>query len=1208
MQKLFILSFLLIFSIAGLNSQKNYWALQQVEKNNFNSLKINEVLPKEYNVFSLESEDIRNYLRQLPGEINDKPIDQTHIVKLPLSDGQLHDFILWESAVMEEGLVAKYPQIKTYKGYKKDHRATTVRITLGTSGLSGMVKNGTELTFIDKINSVEEEKYIVYRGDDYDDPMLSHPNLCGLHDHSEITSEQQKPRWGLGKRNEMMELRKFRLALACTGPWGERRGSVEKAMEDMVALVNRSNLIFESEIAMRMVLIDNNERLINIDPNNDPYTNTTQGLEILRQNTNILNQRVGSANYDIGHVLSICFDVGGVAGGLICTINRGAGVTCYNSASLTAGTVLVFTHEVGHQITASHTFNNCPGQGGQLALANGFEPGSGNTIMAYPGACGPSNLGIPRQSYFHGANLEQMLFYTNFPNVEGYNCAEKVDIGNFSPIINMPYASGFTIPQSTPFYLNASATDANEEDELTYSWEQFDAQTSRPPGEPFGNCPLFISLNPSQNTARYFPNPQRIMIGDFSNRLEYLPNYSRDMTFRFIVRDNNPLGTAAVWEELKFRVDGNAGPFRITEPSSPQNWTYSDRVDIEWDVANTNLAPVNCQFVDIFLFTGNRIDFDSDEMIILAERVPNDGLETVIIPAVTTNRARIVIKASDNIFFTLSRSDSRIIESTTPGFFMNVDNVRKATCLPEKVSYVFNTVGFSGLTDSIRFEINGLPSNIKANFNKNQLIPGESTELELDLTQAKGNNDYTFTVIAYVDGLDTISRTLFLTTFGTDIDEMTLFSPAPEASGVDPIQNYTWLRLNDAIGYELQVSTSPAFDELIISETLFDTVYNSSLFLPKSTLYFWRIRAFNNCKIGDWSDIQTFHTESFNCFEVKSGPLVVNISATGRPTIEGTVNVLENSVVSEVSVNNLTGSHSRVSDLVVTLVSPSEKEVLLWNKKCPSALGFNLSLNDKSMLPIRCPLHVGNVHQPEQPLSSLNGENTQGIWKIRIEDTESGAGGRLTNFDLEFCTSVSTNNPALLNNNILIAPANAKTRVTPSALECTHPTKSPESLVFIITKLTAKGLITKNDQPLRVGERFTQEDINNGRIEYVHNTLLYDIDSFEFVIIDGEGGWLPINTFNIEIDNSSSSDDLKVKENKIWVYPNPAQSNINITSLDELQNIDQVKVYNINGQLIEQIYWNQTTGALDVASLPRGVIILQISVGNALIAKRVLLK
>ena len=1186
---------------------QNVWKPIQADRNNLRSDAPEHVMPEIFETYQLDNQSIRDILTKAPVEVNDKPVSETYTLALPLSDSQLHSFVIWESPVVEPGLAASFPFIKTYKGYKKDDKFTTVRFTVGPSGFSGMIKAHSDLTFIDKWGSENSDTYIVFSDKNYNDPMMSHPQLCGLHDHNEISHDTPRPRWGKGSRNNTIELRKFRLALACTGPWGQRRGTVEKVMEDMMDLVNRSNLIFESEIAMRLVIIDDNEKLIHLDPNNDPYTNTEQGLQILRQNTTIINQRIGSNTYDIGHVLSICYDVGGVAGGLICTENRGAGVTCFNSVSVNPGTVLVFTHEVGHQITASHTFNNCPGQEGQLS-GTGYEPGSGNTIMAYPGACGPSNLGLPRQSYFHGANLEQMLFYTNFPNVNGYTCAEKVDIGNFLPVIDLPYTDGFTIPASTPFYLNASATDDNEGDNLTYSWEQFDRQTSRPPGDPLGNCPLFISLNPSPNSSRYFPNQQRIMSGEFFNRLEYLPNYTRDMTFRFIARDDNPLGSGVSWEELKFKVDGNSGPFEILEPSEPKIWNFSERVDVEWDVANTDKAPVNCSFVDIFLFIGSRVDFDSDDMIILSERVPNTGKSSVIIPAIASNRARIVVKASDNIFFTLSKSDSRILESSEPGFFMNVDKVKKETCLPENVTYTFNTVGFAGLSDIIKFEIEGLPENITATFSNDQVMPGENTELEIDLSQARGNKEYIFTVKAFVENLDTIFRTLFLTTYGTDIDNLTLFSPAPESSGVDPVQTYTWQRLEDAVGYELQVSDSPSFNELIISEILYDTVFNSTLFLPKSTLYFWRVRSFNDCKTGKWTDIQTFHTESFSCFDVQSGPLQVNISSTGRPTVEGTLNVLEDTEVSEVSVNNLIGSHSRVSDLTVRLVAPSGKDVLLWSKKCPSALGFNLSLNDKSSLPIRCPLHVGNVHKPEESLSKLKGEQTQGIWTIRIEDSEPGAGGRLTNFNLEFCTSVSTENPFLVVNNTLTALASNTTPLSEDFLFCDHPSSGPGNLTYILTRIPVGGILTKNSTPLTVGDTYTQQDINDGVIAYVHNTSSVDNDNFDFVIIDGESGWLPVHTFNITIDASSSNNDFTSNQNRIWIYPNPAQDMLNISSLDENQSIQMIRVSDVNGHLMTQRKWDQKSASLEVADFPRGIILLHIYYGDHVITKRVVLQ
>ncbi|MDP4854181.1 MAG: hypothetical protein NWR22_13415, partial [Saprospiraceae bacterium] len=64
---------------------------------------------------------------------------------------------------------------------------------------------------------------------------------------------------------------------------------------------------------------------------------------------------------------------------------------------------------------------------------------------------------------------------------------------NDVPVLTLTYKNGFSIPISTPFKLEASATDADN-DKLTYNWEQMDTGPTTPLGEPKNNSPLFRSF------------------------------------------------------------------------------------------------------------------------------------------------------------------------------------------------------------------------------------------------------------------------------------------------------------------------------------------------------------------------------------------------------------------------------------------------------------------------------------------------------------------------------------------------------------------------------------------------------------------------------------------------------------------------------------------------------------------------------------------
>lgn len=87
----------------------------------------------------------------------------------------------------------------------------------------------------------------------------------------------------------------------------------------IVTSVNRVVGVFETELAVRLVLVDSNSSIVYTDAATDPYTNTSPFLLLLQNQTN-LDAVIGAANYDVGHVFTTG---GGLAGHGMLTNQQG---------------------------------------------------------------------------------------------------------------------------------------------------------------------------------------------------------------------------------------------------------------------------------------------------------------------------------------------------------------------------------------------------------------------------------------------------------------------------------------------------------------------------------------------------------------------------------------------------------------------------------------------------------------------------------------------------------------------------------------------------------------------------------------------------------------------------------------------------------------------------------------------------------------------
>lgn len=603
----------------------------------------------------LDFEQLKNYIDQAPWEDLSTRFNSSFEIDIPMPDGSFETFVIEKTRLMEPGLTAKYPEIRTFHGHstKAKHRKIVIDHTF--KGFHAMVRYPGDAIFIDPHHQGTTTEYICYTKSDF---ALSNVRnftefeIDGMNKEAIDLPAPLDPQMK-ATGNELLS---YRLAMATTGEYSNYHGNTEPAVLSAVqTTVARVNEVYETDLSIRLVLIDSTVNVFYYNSGSDPFTNFSGGA-MLSENQSNMNSVIGSSNYDIGHVFST--GGGGIASyRSVCGSNKAQGVTGSFAPNGDPFDIDYVAHEVGHQFGGSHTFNSVAGScgGGNRSSATAWEPGSGSTIMAYAGLCSGDNLQNNSNDFFHTGTHTEISSFAHTGT--GRSCATIVSTGNNAPTVNAG-SDNFVIPMQTPFELYGAATDP-QGDDLTYIWEQKDLGPAGSASSPDPNAPLFRSWQVTQDSFRIFPRLFNLINNGFAKG-ETLPFSTRDLTFRLTVRDNAVGGGGLDWDEIAFAVTADAGPFLVNYPDTIGDQLEGDDLNgIEWDVANTDQFPVFADLVDIFISTDGGNTFDLQ----LADDVPNDGFQAVMIPAslVGETQCRIKIKGVDNVFFDISNYNFTII-------------------------------------------------------------------------------------------------------------------------------------------------------------------------------------------------------------------------------------------------------------------------------------------------------------------------------------------------------------------------------------------------------------------------------------------------------------------------------------------------------------------------------------------------------------------
>ena len=628
----------------GLNAQNNIdlWTIASLNETASKAKVFRNTQPQNFKLFTLNPAEFNSLLATAPQRFT---TPSNTIIEFPTNNGKIQKFRVYEASVLDDLLQAQYPTIRSYTAQGIDDPSAIARFSYSDSGLNVMISSANYGTIYIDPYTKDLNQYISYATNSLPEDSRSFECLVQDTLQDEVVLSPLNADDG--------KLRTYRLALACTGEYAQyhlnNQGIPSSATDEvkkaavltaMNTAMTRINGVFEKEVALTMVIIANNTEIIFLNAGSDPYTNNNGGA-MLGQNQSTINSIIGTANYDIGHVFST--GGGGIASlGSVCGSSKAQGVTGLPQPIGDDFYINYVAHEMGHQFRANHTQNNSCNRNN----ATSMEPGSASTIMGYAGICSP-NVQSDSDAYFHAISIQEMWGFISI--LGGSSCPVETDTGNAPPTADA--GPNYTIPRTTPFILKGIATDPDTEDVLSHNWEQMDQQIgTMPPQNTSAFGPMFRSENSLISPNRYMPKLSTVLNGQTQTTWEVVPSVSRTMKFRYTVRDNVAGGSSSASDDTVITVDGDSGPFVVTSQNASTTWSPQSNETITWDVAGTDVAPVDSPNVDILFSTDGGQTYD----VVIAEDIPNNGTAAINAPNLNTITGRFMVISSNNIFYDIN--------------------------------------------------------------------------------------------------------------------------------------------------------------------------------------------------------------------------------------------------------------------------------------------------------------------------------------------------------------------------------------------------------------------------------------------------------------------------------------------------------------------------------------------------------------------------
>ncbi|MEM6878854.1 MAG: reprolysin-like metallopeptidase, partial [Bacteroidota bacterium] len=1028
-------------------------------------------------------------------------------------------------------------------------------------GFHAIIRGGGQpVVYIDPLGRETIEYYQVYRAADQ---ISEHSFTCETAPEEFVPTEDQEERLAY-----TCDLLQYRTAISCTAEYSNWHGAFNASQSNIVqsavvTSVNRVNSIFTQDLSLRLLLVADNDELYFYNETQEPFTGNGV-FTLADENDPVIVNRIGSAAYDFGHV----YTQGGTSGVALglrqpCRTNRAASATSHAVPENDPFNVDYVSHEMGHQLGGNHTQNNSC----NYSSAAGMEPGSASTIMGYAGICNP-NVQNNSDAYFHGRNIQEINDYVENPNADGRGCATVINTSlnnpNLSPVVDE------RVPFGTPLVLRGNATGSNS---ITYNWEQIDQeQAPMPPQGTSTLGPLFRSFFATSSPDRFMPNLPDVVNG-VDPTWEEIPQVGRLIDFRLTVRHSNATYGCTEEDDLRLTVDGNQGPFVVTDPADGNQWSDGQTAQVQWDVAGTDANGIDCQIVDIYLSTDGGANFN-----LVASAEANDGYAEInLTSGQVTNDARIMVRAADNVFYNVSPVDFSIVSSSgNPAIVLSSQNgTTKSSCFTSAddfVSYALITTSSGGASDALTPQLTGLPAGAVATFVPANPRPGGLlTVIISNMDQAAAATYNLNLTLSSSQASDDIDLTL-IKSGGAAAPGPPFVAPTDGETGVD---THPMLVVQDQgnVTYDFQLSLQSDFSNLILNLTgLTENSVQVPAYLDDNTTYYWRSRTSDDgagCGVSLWNE-GSFTTGDCFVYESTAAPVPIS-SGPGPQTYEMPLDIIDLGNITDLDLYQLDISHSYVQDLDVFLVSPQNTVVQLFDRPCSFQNDISISFSDEAPNGnFPCPPNDGLFYQSsEDPLSDFNTEQIEGEWNVRVIDYANQDGGSINSYSIKACLD-----------NFISLP------VSWLSFEATARDNSIDLDWRTEEEINNRGFTIERTDNLTRGSWVELGFVNasgqdSGIYTFKDQTAQKGVDYFYRLRqedFDGRVDYSPIRSARLDGDAIA-----------LELFPNPVSDVLNFRRLNLSRNTESYQLLDAVGRVVQQGILQAEQGGIDLSELTSGV-------------------